>query len=226
MTNEKLIVRDDYKVFDILEDEMRKGKRGPLGFVKIYLRTKYGIIYDEGENLVVGQGREFVAQKTFNSVVYNGGSRPNLINYTISGFGVGSGGASVVGNSVVLNGPQICDTGMISPISLGVGGYLTEPNGTTTLCVKPITASSGTTYLEPQTYSGGGTCTYYTKMNCTCIIPAGEPTSLIAGAAVQINEAGLYITYGTSAYLFAHICFAPKWKESESDLTIVWYVLF
>ena len=31
---------------------------------------------------------------------------------------------------------------------------------------------------------------------------------------------------GSTAKLFSHICFAPKWKEKESVLTIQWYILF
>jgi len=195
---------------------------------KFTCKQKMDWIFDEGPNLVTAQGREYVAQRVFNSYAYSGGSRSNWTNYIISHFAVGSGGSVVTGSPpvVTLNGPYICDTGLITATSLGITGYLTEPGGTT-LAVKAITASGGTTYLESTTYSGGGSsCTYYTKMKCTCIVPSGEPSSLAPGATTKIDEAGLYFVSGSTARLFSHICFAPKWKEKESVLTIQWYILF
>lgn len=225
MLDEKIIYRDEYRIFDKLESEMNKGARGPLGFVQIYLQTKRGLVYDEGSNLVIAQGREFVAQRIFNTYAYSGGSRPNWTSYVISHFAIGSGGSTIVGPSYTLNGPYICDTQLLTAISLGTVGYLTEP-GSTTLAAKPITADSGSIILESQAYSGGSSsCTNYTKVKCTCIVPNGEPTSLPAGGTVKVDEAGLYFVSGTTAKLFSHICFAPKWKEKESTLTIVWYIL-
>jgi len=225
---QNLMISEEYKIFDMLEHKMRQGARGPLGWVQIFLQTKKGLIYDEGPNLVVAQGREYVAQRVFNSYAYSGGSRPDWTSYVLSHFAVGSGGSLVAGSppSVTLNGPYICDTGLITATSLGIGGYLTEPGGTV-LAVKAITASSGTKYLESVSYTGGGTsCSYYTKMKCTCIIPNGEPSSLAPGGTTKIDEAGLYFVSGSTPKLFSHICFAPKWKEKESVLTIQWYILF
>lgn len=226
--DQNIILSEEYKIFDALAHKMEQGMRGPLGWVQIFLQTKNGLIYDEGSNLVVAQGREYVAQRVFNSYAYSGGSRPNWTSYVISHFAVGSGGSVVSGTppSVTLNGPYICDTGLITATTLGIGGYLTEPGGTV-LSVKPIAASSGSLYLESVSYSGGGTsCTNYTKMKCTCIIPSGEPSSLAPGGTTKIDEAGLYFVSGSTAKLFSHICFAPKWKEKESTLTIQWYILF
>ena len=67
MFNDKLIVKEDYKIFDKLANEMNHSARGPLGWVQIYLQTKNGLIFDEGPNLVTAQGREYVAQRVFNS---------------------------------------------------------------------------------------------------------------------------------------------------------------
>lgn len=228
MFNDKVIIKEDYKIFDKLANKMNHGARGPLGWVQIYLQSKHGLVYDEGPNLVVAQGREYVAQRVFNGYAYNGGTRPDWTSYIISHFAVGSGGSVVTGSPpvVTLNGPYICDTSLITATPLGVSGYLTEPGGAA-LAVKQITTSGGTKYLESSTYtSGGSSCTYYTKMKCTCIIPAGEPSSLAPGATTKIDEAGLYFVSGTTAKLFSHICFAPKWKERESTLTIQWYILF
>lgn len=229
MLNDNLLINEEYKIFDRLAHQLDRGKRGPLGWVQIFLETKKGLVFDEGPNLVSAQGREFVAQRVFNSSTP---SANNWTAYTISHFAVGSGGSTVSAPPpvVTLNGPYICDTHLITPTSLGTAGYLTE--GATTLAVKPITASSGSLALESVTYSGGsGSCSYYTKMKCTCIIPgpvSGEPTSLAPGATTKIDEAALYFTNGGvgTPLLFSHICFAPKWKEKESTLTIQWYILF
>jgi len=226
--NDNLIVSDDYKIFDRLAHEIGPTTRGPIGWVQIYLQSKKGLVFDEGPNLVSAQGREFVAQRVFNSYAYSGGVRSNWTSYVISHFGVGSGGSTVSGSPpvVTLNGPYICDTRLITSTSLGIAGYLTEPSGTV-LAVKPITASGGSIYLEPASYSGGGSsCTNYTRMKCTCIIPNGQPSSLAPGASTKIDEAALYFVSGSTARLFSHICFAPKWKEKEATLTIQWYILF
>lgn len=221
MSDQIIEMKDEYKIFDMLEQEMKKGARGPIGWVQVFLQTKKGLIYDEGSNLVVAQGREFVAQKVFNYY----GARPDWTGYVISHFAVGSGGSTVVGPTVTLNGPYICEDRLISAESLGVASYLTEPGGTIQ-CVKPIT-TDGSIAIESASYTGGGSsCTYYTKMKCTCVIPSGEPASLAPGTSVKIDEAGLYFRSGVTAKLFSHICFAPKWKEKESTLTIQWYILF
>ena len=232
VSDQNIVFSEEYQIFDMLAQKMNHGMRGPLGWVQIYLQTKNGIVYDEGQNLVVAQGREFVAQRIFNSYEYSGGFRSNWTNYVLSHFAVGSGGSTVTGSPLVvtLNGPYICDTGLISATSLGIGGYLSEPTGSV-LAVKPITSSGGSSNLESVAYTGGGSsCSYYTKMKCTCIVPSGEPSSLPAGGTTKIDEAGLYFVsnsgVGPTSLLFSHICFAPKWKEKESTLTIQWYILF
>jgi hypothetical protein len=63
-------------------------------------------------------------------------------------------------------------------------------------------------------------------MKCTCIVPSGEPNALAPGGTTKIDEAGLYFVSASTPLLFSHICFAPKWKEKESTLTIQWYILF
>jgi len=70
--NDNVIVKEDYKIFDKLANEMGYKTRGPLGWVQIYLQTKNGLIFDEGPNLVTAQGREYVAQRVFNSNAYSG----------------------------------------------------------------------------------------------------------------------------------------------------------
>lgn len=231
MLDQQITVHDEYKIFDKLEKQMRSGT-GPVGWVRIFLQTKYGLVYDEGQNLVVAQGREFVAQKIFGTI--SGTPNPDRRNYLVSHFAVGSGGSTIEGGGLVtLTGPFVCDTYLTTPIELK-STYLVEP-GTSSLppanrihAVKPIIEDGGSILLEPQTFAGGGGgsgCTAYTRVKCTCVVPSGQPESLGAGESVKIDEAGLYLVLSTDAQMFAHICFAPKWKEKESTLTIEWYIL-
>ena len=200
----------------------KKDKRiiGPVGWVQVFLDDKLVV---NKPNLVVAQGREFVAVKTFEVVETSSGeTRPNYGNYKISHFGVGSGGTSVVNNEVIFLGPNVCDNSLYDPISLGVDdSYLIEPSGVAHV-LKPIT-SDGSIYLEQ-----GGLCDldYYTKVKCTCTLIPGEPVALEPGESVKIDEAGLYFTDGTNAKMFSHICFRPEWKEKESKFVLIWYILY
>lgn len=223
-----LTISEEYKIFDKLAQQMKGGVRGPLGWVQIFLQTKHGLIFDEGPNLVVAQGREYVAQRAFGE--YSG---EDWTEYLITHFAVGSGGSTISdGPSIALNGPHICDTELLDAglfldgavkMSLGVEGYLTEPSGVEK-AVKPIDTVSP----EQVTYTDTphGDCYNYTKMKCTCIVADEEPEGIVAGDSVKIDEAGLYFVSGSTALMFSHICFAPKWKEKESTLTIQWYILF
>lgn len=223
--------KDDLRIFDALSEKAKKHPtRGPIGWVEVLLRHKKVF---EGDNLVVAQGREFVAQKIFNINSYDGGVRPDFRSHKISHFAIGSGGASASGNTYTLLGPYICDVALNSPIQLGNTSYLDEPSAhdegdnihVYTDAVKPIT-TDGSILLESDDY-GGGACTYYTKVKCVCTVPAGEPSGILSGESVQVSEAGLYSVNPTTndVKMFSHICFPPKWKEKESDLTINWYIL-
>lgn len=230
---------DDYNVFDKLAFNANlDGKRGPRGWVRAFLDNEK--IYD-GPNLIVAQGREFVAQKLFEAITTDAGSsRTNFYNHKVSHFSVGSGGATISGSDVTLTGPLIGDTHIYKPITLGDDLYLDEPSSYTDSsqspivntyvnAVKPI-STHGSVVLEPVSYEASPD--FYTKIRCTCVIPAGEPSVLGSGDSVPISEAGLYFVNGSLAdtnpnkvNLFAHICFPPKWKELESQLTIFWYIL-
>jgi hypothetical protein len=216
-----IIYQDEYTLYDKLSEYKRnKNIIGPLGWVRAFLNDQ--LVVDK-PNLVVAQGREFVANKTFEvNVVEDGSTRPDYTSYKISHFGIGSGGSSVVGDQVTLLGPDVCDTSLYSPIALSDGGvYLTEPSGVDYV-LKPIT-TDGSIYLE-----AGNLCSpdYYTKVKCTCRVIASEPTTLQAGDSVKIDEAALYFSNGTTSRIFSHICFTPKWKEKESEFVLIWYILY
>jgi len=229
--NKNVIFHEDaYRIFDTLIDNQRKC--GPLGWVQVFMNDKNLKERKpdfEGSNLVTAKGREFVAQRIFNRFQTSGVARTDWTGYTISHFGMGSGGATVDNDIVTLTGPFICDTGLYTPIDLGTNSYLEETGGTPTdNVIKPI-ATNGSVLLESDIYTNSVdtsiTCEYHTKVMCTCQIISGEPSSLAAEASVQVSEAGLYFTNGVDANLFAHICFPPKYKEKESNLTLIWYIL-
>lgn len=237
--SENIIVthHEDYKIFDKLKNQVQGNHRLPVGWVRAYLHKnpkKLGEPFYDGPNLIVAKGREFVAQKIFQvNIKEDDTSRPDYRSHKVSHFAIGSGGATVSGGDVTLNGPDIEDTYLYEVISLGNAAYLNEPSSYTASgesplvhtyvdAVKPI-STDGEIFLEPVTY---GASEYYTKVKCTCVIPAGEPTMLDPGTSVEVSEAGLYfVNPANDVQTFAHICFAPKWKELESQLTIFWYIL-
>lgn len=237
MKNYKIEHNDSYNIFDKMSNFGRKlpneCKSGPLGWVRMYIQKKEDekrkLVF-EGSNMVVAQGRYFVAQRIFNV--------PDLgidyRNHIISHFSVGAGGASVTNENVTLLGPHVCDTHLYKPISLNSthnepGNYdntglpdLQKPIFNSFGAVKPI---DKLTLVDEDFEESGVSCSYKTKMKCECIVGAGEPPMLSVNGYVPISEAGLYFTNANDVKMFAHICFPPKFKELESILTIDWYIL-
>jgi hypothetical protein len=215
MQDNKMVCAEDFKIFDSLLSNKNPFAKG---FVRIFTQDKNtpSKLIFEGYNLITGLGREFTAQRIF----YQQSTSNNFKDYTLTSFGVGSGGASIASGSVVLADPTIDDVGLNSSIQLN-SSYLTETSSGTTGVVKPITTGGSITLQD----GGYGSETYYSKVKCTCLVNINEPTSISAGESVQISEAGLYFTSGTTTKLFSHICFTPKWKELESTLTIEWYII-
>ncbi|MFW6121752.1 MAG: hypothetical protein ACOC80_12775 [Petrotogales bacterium] len=219
----KVFHEEDYKIFD----RLAKSKQpGPKGWALIYMKKKLEF---EGPNLVVAQGREFVAQKIFGLYSTESSTRTNLTSHEITHFAIGGGGSEIESDSVTLVGPEIGDSGLYRPIGLGDSSYLDEPSSieegslhTYENAVKSI-STDGQRFLESVSYEG--TSDWYTKVKCECVIPSGEPSQLDSDDSVKIDEAGLYLVDGSNVKMFSHICFPPKWKEKESDFEIHWYIL-
>ena len=217
--NQKIILSDEYKIFDQLRKESRqKPKAGPLGWVRAYMQRKDDLtrkLFFEGPNMVVAQGRYFVAQKIFGV----NDTTSDYTGFTISHFGVGAGGATVSGDSVTLLGPHICDRTLYKPVSLG--GEINEPvlydNSGLDDSVKSLYSSYGalkqinTITLVAEDYEDGETeCEYSTKVKCECVVGPGEPPALTVDGYVPLSEAGLYFVGGDAenpvARMFAHVC--------------------
>lgn len=234
--NHTVFTSDDYEIFDKIAtrqlDSSSKERNSVLGWVQILLNKKK--IF-EGPNLVVSQGREFVAQKIFDILETEDGDRPNFKTSVISHFAIGSGGCDVTNEEYVLTGPYICDKSLYKPIGLGNTAYLHEPSNyvgdapykTYKNAVKPVRSGGGSIILEGKSYSGNSvTCENYTKVKCTCIINQGEPADMNAGQAVAVNEAGLYfVNLDQQPRLFSHITFPTKFIALEDELIIYWYIL-
>lgn len=232
--------QEEYNIFDKIHGNYTKEdlrKKLPRGWVQMYFGNKKVV---DGPNLIVAQGREFVAQKLFEITDTDDTSRETYYNHKISHFAIGSGGAIVETNDVTLTGPEINDRYLAQPISLGDELYLEEPSHYEDSTEEPIVHSyrnavkpintHGNISLQPVEYENSPDC--YTKVLCRCVIPDGEPSGLAPGASTPISEAGLYFVNNSLAdtdpkkvNLFARICFAPKWKELESDIVIKWYIL-
>ncbi len=216
MDKNKIIYNEDYKIFDSLLSNPNPFAKG---WVRMFMHKNpnyLGHPVFEGSNLIVGNGREFTAQKIFNIA-----SSRDWRSYNITSFGVGGGGATISGGVPVITDPTIDDQGLFSPITLN-SSYHTESSSSTSGVVKPITTDGSIVLLDGE-YSS---TPYYSKVKCSCVVSSGEPTSLGAGESVQISEAGLYFVNSTGINkLFSHISFAPKWKEVDSMITIEWYII-
>ena len=217
-------------------------KRGhPVGWFQLYEDKQ--LIY-ENHNLVVGTGREYLAQKvtSITSVTSGSSGTTDFRDYDLTHYAFGAGGATVDGLSYTLLGPDVCDENLEIPISFGITGFLDEPGEiiggsgediySYIKSIKPIIYPSGNNTYEciVRDYpTEDPTCSYYTQTIFTIYKEAGEFDLLDVGAAVPVSEAGLYITNtgvgGTDAKLFARICFPPKFMEMEAQYGIEWYVL-
>lgn len=224
--------------------EKRLIKQVPVGYAQIFDR-KRKVLY-ENDNMVVGLGRQYAAQKVVTTSLSEDMSGlsltalpsgcTNLRQYEITHYGFGSGGAIYSGppDDYELLGPNICDESLSRPITFNVESYLNDPGGideldnihSSTKSVKPInTGNNAYEYTLKQYPTDNPVCSYYTQFHFTLFKEEGEFGPLDAGESVQVSEAGLYITYENTALLFARICFPPKFMEKEAQYGIEWYVL-
>jgi len=204
------------------------------GLVKGVVRLfEDGKLVDEClENLVVANGRKFVAQRLFGT---RHPSDAPVFDWEISHFGVGSGGATMSGSSVNLIGPEVCDLDMNIPTPfsgnpvnsshLESPGDLTRGVDIIPHAIKPIEPTGLIDIIMTQDIlcDAGPTFSY---VRCVCVKSISEPNYLPnEDDYIMINESGLYISDGTSTQIFAHICFPPKYVEKKSEFVIEWYIL-
>jgi len=181
-----------------------------------------GEVVDVVNNMVVLPGSAFIAQKLFGKVP---SGEEDLRNFHITHFGIGSGGSTSSGGYTVLEGPDLCDTDLLSPIQIDPGNssFLTSPRGVPYAC-KPIEQDG---YFEFAAKPGINcdSTTYYTIMKCYCVINRSEPTFLAPGETVKVDEAALYYTYNQETRLFARITFSCKNIEASTNFIVEWFII-
>lgn len=184
------------------------------------------------ENIVVARGRRFVAQRLF------GTKHPSdlqVYDWEISHFGLGKGGAVIIGSTVNLVGPELCDQDLYDPVKLTGNPpdplFLQSPGDNirgvdpTDHVVKPIEPSGMVDIILTQDIQCdfGPTFSY---VRCVCVKSIQEPNYLPEDDDyILINESCLYYSNGNDAYAFAHICFPPKYVEKKSEFVVEWYIL-
>lgn len=229
--------KDSNKIQENLYKRRIKEKT-PVGYFELFDKNKKKMY--SNDNLVVGSGRQYIAQKVVTSSliesVYSMTDLPsgcdNLRNYELTHYAFGGGGAVVTDSidTYQLINPTVCDAGLNRPISFGISSYLTDPNNIdegdnlhlSTESVKPIKIGNNAFEYNLIDYDD---CSYFTQFQFTLFKESGEFGVLDAGESIQVSEAGLYITYESSVLLFAKICFPPKFMEKEAQYGIEWYVL-
>lgn len=196
------------------------------------------VIQDVSPNLIVGLGRQYIAQRLFarahptETEILN---NPKPVwDWNITHFCFGNGGTATVGNYTNLLGPDLCDQDVYNaiPLTKTDPSYLTTPGDILKgidpipYCVKPIlptgtidlVAADDISCVQGRIYS-------YVRVICTKF--PGEPDYLEHDDDyLHINEAGLYYTNGIDKLrMFAHICFPAKDVEKSSEFVIEWYIL-
>src|SRR6056297_504773 len=156
-----IILEDDHRIFDRLASQKNPFVKG---WVRLFLKNmnSKNEFLEEGPNLVVGTGREFSAQRLFDT---NTGSGNDWRNYIINSSGVGSGGATISDATPVINDATLNDNGLFTPVTLNTS-YHAESNSGTDGVVKPITTDGSIELMG----GGYGDSTYYSKVKCTCVV--------------------------------------------------------
>ena len=181
-------------IFDNLEE-----KDKIVGLVEIYKNNEF---IERGKNLVVYDGREFAASKTFDLGDYT--------DWSITHFGVGNGGTNSNDGTTKI-GPDDPDNDLYSPLKLNESNPDYKRDG----ILKPI--NSKQIILDTNT-------NHYTTIENTLSIVVSEEPDLVA--PVKINEVGLFYTNGDNWRLFSHYTTTDKILEENESITFKWYILF
>ena len=185
----------------------------PQGFVEIFEINKDGDKKLVGKsNLVVYQGREWIAERIFNAENTNTSVSRSMY---ISWFGVGIGGCPI-GDPLTPDAPQSTDTNLDTEVPI---------NASDTSCAD---FRSGAYYKHPfdaisfeQDPSNGNK---YLVANCATTL------SNVDANGYNLNEAGLFLASSNAGghagpfYLFARITFPTIVKDATRQLMFIWYI--
>ena len=223
--NINVTVKDEYQMGDSFNKKDGEQKTRPRGYVYIYstpedenedselLEEREVNPIDDGDNLIVYPGREWVASRLF--AVNNTNITPEA-NYAIYWFGIGSGGAPA-GDPFTPEDPTLSDSSLSSPLSIS------------------DTDSSygddrGDGYYKKQFASvdydqDDSNSDRWLIAKVTFVLDTGD-----ANWDDPINEAGLFIAetdaggHNGPFTLFSRITFSSFQKTSTRKITFVWYV--
>ena len=163
------------------------------------------IIINKKYNLVVYNGREYIASKVFN--------KGNYTNWNITHFGIGKGGTASNDPTTKI-GPEDSDTYLYDAITLNKNGDGYLNNGQ----LKPINSNNISILVD-------GNTNHYTRVKIDLIIqPAYEPDM---PKPCKVNEMALFYTNSNGDYrIFSHITFEDLWLNENSMLKVEWNLLF
>ena len=179
-------------------------KNAPIGIVTIKDEND-NILINKKHNLVVYNGREYIASKVFNI--------GNYIDWNITHFGIGKGGTAS-NDPTTKVGPNDNDTYLYDAITLNKNGDGYLNNGQ----LKPIDKNNVSILIDDNT-------NHYTRVRVDLIIqPAYEPDM---PKPCKVNEMALFYTNSNGDYrLFSHITFEDLWLNENSMLKVEWNLLF
>jgi len=198
-----------------------------IGKPKIY--DLDGNLIAEEENLVVLNGREFLAQK----LVGIPNEQEDLTNYKITYFGIGTGGTSGTPPNTV--GPFDTDTELVNRVKMSTSGISTSTNdflyidaGFLKRIESDGSISIGMEEHTINTINGTENVAKYTSITFTMYVQKEEP----ADKPVRFNEAALYAVKYTDGgeptdtkILFAKFTTLDKYLDLNDGIKIEWSIL-
>jgi len=212
------------------EDKVSVSEKRVIGRPSIY-NLKGELLANE-ENLVVLNGREFIAQKVLGYHSDLTDSVTNYKDYRVEYFGIGTGGTT--GNPPSTVGPFDNDTELTQRVKISNTGVSTETNNYKYIdsgYLKRI-RSDGSSNVVPETHeintaTGTEEVIKFTSIQYIMFIQETEP----ADKPVKFNEAGLYaVKYVNDKptdekILFARFTTLDKYLDLKDGLRIEWNIL-
>ncbi len=233
MISSKKITFNEKLSHDICDDLYTGCANGLHGHVSIYDELSNGrkILVDKA-NLVVYNGRKWLAQRAFNKHNISSGMPIDAPNYYISWFGAGSGGATV-GDILSPVSPITSDTNLTSPVLFDNNNALyKEMTNNGTYQLKTISNSAIGFSQDPS--NDNEYLISQIQMSITSAEMNGPNNGSSATDWYNISEVGLYISDSNdvnvvtdeSISLFARCTFSTIRKESQRQLTFIWNIYF
>jgi len=197
------------------------GDRKPKGFVEIYETLPDGSKKILGKpNLVVYDGREWIAQRIFNTINSNVTSSPGDF---IAWFGLGDGGTPA-GDPLNPTAPSATDTGLNNDIMINASDS-TNADYRLTPTVGYYKQPLESVEFEQDINNSN----QYLICKTTIIVGADNGNGY-NGNGYNLSEAGLFAAPSSAGgetgpfTLYARITFPSIVKTSSRILTFIWYV--